>query len=377
MSEHEANEHSVILGRGGLPKAPARKGDQGQEPVAPDVDNEDQMSLPVGTLLGERYEVIGKLGSGGFGIVYEVRDREASGDVFAIKEYVPDLCVRHQGSLTVSPRHSRDAQAFEDGLNSFVAEARTLRELDSANIVRVFHWFKQHGTAYIVMRRLQGQTLETRIDNGTRLEGEVALKLMRELLLALHTIHAEGLLHRDISPSNVFVLGDGTPVLLDFGAARFAIGKVSQRLTAIARHGYTPREQYDEYGLEVQSPATDFYALGATLYHAVTLSKPISSVKRERERERDRLRPAVEAGAGYLPEAALRTIDKALNIDQAERWQNAGQWVSALDRQIEPENKFELLRPWKWLLFLLAFTGLAFFLIFAKVFQCPEPGPPC
>jgi serine/threonine protein kinase len=361
MSENKTNEHSVILGGGGKDRASEQKGNQGsQETTATDADNEDLMSLPMGALLDDRYEIIGKLGSGGFGIVYEARDREASGDIFAIKEYVPDLCVRHQGSRTVSPRHARDKQAFEDGLKAFVEEARTLRELDHPNIVRVFHWFKQHGTAYIVMRRLRGQTLDGRIDNGERLEGKAALKLMRDLLSALQSIHDKGLLHRDISPSNVFVLEDGTPTLLDFGAARFAIGKVSQRLTAIARHGYTPREQYDEYGIEVQSPPTDFYALGATLYHAVTLSKPISSVKRERER--DRLRPVVEAGAGYLPENVLRTIDKALNIDQADRWQSASAWLAALNPQ--PELKSS--RRWKWLLIAGGFLFLVYFYIFVR-----------
>ncbi len=359
MSESNPNEHSVILGGGGK-KPPGGTGDRGSpEQESPSPDDEDLMSLPVSTLLGDRYEVVSKLGSGGFGIVYEARDREASGDVFAIKEYVPDLCVRHQGSRTVSPRLARDRQAFEDGLRAFVEEARTLRELDHANIVRVFHWFKQHGTAYIVMRRLRGQTLEDRINSGDRLEGEAALKLTRDLLSSLHAVHGKGLLHRDISPSNVFVLDDGTPVLLDFGAARFAIGKVSQRLTAIARHGYTPREQYDEYGIEVQSPPTDFYALGATLYHAITLSKPISSMKRERER--DRLRPAVEAGAGYLPEAVLRTIDKALNVDQAERWQSASEWLAALEPKVKPR------RRWKWLLIAGGFLFLVYFVFNVQI----------
>jgi serine/threonine protein kinase len=360
MSQNKANEDSVLLSGSGENEAPEPSGDQGgEEAAAPAADAEDLMSLPTGTLLGDRYEVLGKLGSGGFGIVYEARDREASGDVFAIKEYVPDLCVRHLGSRTVSPRYARDKQAFEDGLKAFVEEARTLRELDNANIVRVFHWFKQHGTAYIVMRRLRGQTLECRIDNGERLEGEGALKLTRDLLSALHTVHDKGLLHRDISPSNVFVLEDGTPVLLDFGAARFAIGKVSQRLTAIARHGYTPREQYDEYGIEPQSPATDFYALGATLYHAVTLNKPISSVKRERER--DMLRPAVEAGAGYLPEAALRAIDKALNIDSSERWQSAREWLASLDRSVKGGGGDERRPQWPYFFAVLALLFVYYF----------------
>jgi serine/threonine protein kinase len=328
----QADEHSVLLNQGrSAPPGPGRGSGKDPARAQPEgLRRGDLMGLSNGTILDERYEVVGELGSGGFGIVYEARDRESGDDVVAIKEYLPALCIRHAGSNTVSPRMGRDQEFFEKGLAAFISEARVLRDLDHPNIVRVYHWFKQHGTAYIVMRRLRGQTLEEVIDSGVLMDATATFKSLEMLLSALELVHGRGLLHRDISPSNIFVAGDGTPTLIDFGAAREAIGRVSHRLTAIARHGYTPPEQYDEYGLDAQTPASDIYALGATFYHLVSRNKPVSSIVILRNKDDRRLVPLAEAAAGKLPPQVLHSIDKAMNITQSQRWQTVAQWQSAL-----------------------------------------------
>jgi serine/threonine protein kinase len=339
----KTDDHSVLLNqpRSVPPVPPRGHGAQEQSAAAPrdGSPRDDMMSLANGTVLNDKYEIVGQLGSGGFGIVYEARDRDSGDDIVAIKEYLPAFCARPSGTNTVVPRVRSDQDFFDKGLAAFIGEARVLRDLDHPNIVRVFHWFKQHGTAYIVMRRLHGQSLEQVIESGAPIDAASTLKSLKMMLSALELVHARGLLHRDISPSNIFVLGDGTPSLIDFGAARATIGRVSQRLTAIARHGYTPPEQYDEYGLEAQTPASDIYALGATFYHLISGNKPMSSILILRYKDEKRLLPLAEAAAGKLPPQVLASVDKAMNITQSERWQSVGEWRMALDPPEPPPKK--------------------------------------
>jgi serine/threonine protein kinase len=266
------------------------------------LDDGDLMSLPPSTVLDGRYEITALLGSGGFSIVYEARDLHAGGQTVALKEFFPSqICIRI-GSHTVSLRSQREQAVFEQGLRAFLHEARLLRNLDHVGIVRVHNWFEANGTAYIVMKRLRGETLLQRLV-ANRLPDETTLRTwLGRILSSLELLHEHGVLHRDINPSNIFLTESDDPVLIDFGAARQCMGKVSQSLNQIASAGYSPLEQYDEAGLEEQKPPTDIYALGATLYHVVTRTRPAASTSRA---PRDRLRPAAEIAAGRYSPAFL------------------------------------------------------------------------
>jgi len=295
--------------------------------------DDDILRLPVGTVLIDRFEISGFLGSGGFGIVYLALDRAQQGRECALKEFLPSQhgCVR-VGSR-VSARNRRDESVFEQGRATFIEEARLLKALSHPAIVQVDECFEANGTAYIVMERLHGETLDTRLERQVRWDEETLRGLLETLLGALDYLHSKRILHRDLTPRNVFLVEGRGPVLIDFGSARQCIGKVSHSLTAIACQGYAPIEQYDDHGLEQQGPPTDLYALGATFYHLATGSRPIAATSRI---VKDRLRPAAEVAAGRYGEVFLKSLDKALKVSAEDRWQTSAEWARALQERSRP-----------------------------------------
>jgi uncharacterized RDD family membrane protein YckC/predicted Ser/Thr protein kinase len=303
----------------------------GQRPADDDLE-----ALPPGTLVSGRYEILGRIGSGGFGIVYEAKDHQARGQVLALKEYFPaQSCVRSGGSA-VSARNAREREVFEAGRQAFLREARLLRDLEHPGVVRVYDWLSDKGTVYIVMKRLKGRTLQSLLEANEHPDEATLRRWLECLLSALEAVHTQGVLHRDVSPRNVFVTDDGQPVLIDFGAARQSIGKVSQALSAIASPGYSPIEQYDEHGLEEQGPPTDLYALGATFYHLVSGSRPLASTSRA---VKDRLRPAAEVAAGHYGANLLAGIDRAMAVVAEQRWPDAAAWRTALAKEVKVTSK--------------------------------------
>ena len=239
--------------------------------------------LPHRTLLNNQFLVGRVLGKpGGFGITYLVRDINLETDV-AIKEFLPsDLVGRRQGQTEVAPHSEEGAAYFRDGLARFLEEARTLARLDHPNIVRVRGFFEANGTAYLVMDYYQGRSLAEYLEQqGGKLSEEQAVGVMMPILDGLRQVHNAGFLHRDIKPQNIYLRqGEAgvQPILLDFGAARVALGERSQSLSVVLTEGFAPFEQYDRRG--EQGPWTDLYACAATLHHLVTGEVPPPSIER-------------------------------------------------------------------------------------------------
>jgi serine/threonine protein kinase len=275
--------------------------------------------LPVGTLIGE-FEVTRILGGGGFGIVYLAYDHALHRRV-AIKEYMPTmLAERVPGEATVRANGPNSVESFRTGLRSFVNEARVLAQLDHPALVKVYHFWEQHGTAYMVMPYYSGVTLKAWLANLPEPPDEATLRgLLVPLLEALEVMHEASIYHRDIAPDNILVLSDGRPVLLDFGAARQVLGEMSQDLTTILKPGYAPVEQYSALPHQHQGAYTDLYALGALIYFAITRSRPPASIDRMVS---DTMRPAVDAGSGRYSEAFLRAVDRCLAVPREGRPQS-------------------------------------------------------
>ncbi len=315
-------------------------------------------ALPPGTRLME-YEIEAVLGHGGFGITYLARDTLLEEQV-AIKEYLPNEMAVRISDATVRAKSEGDRGDFETGLKAFLEEARLMARFRHANIVHVRRFFEMHGTGYIVLNYERGGTLATRLEAGPPPEAELR-KWIDGILDGLDSVHDQAALHRDLKPNNVIIREDGSPVLIDFGAARDFKGRRSRSITAIATPGYSPPEQYGVGGQ--QGPWTDFYALGAILYRAVAGHPPIDSLRRLRK---DGLTPAETVAKGRYDAKLLRTIDWMLKVDEAERPSSVAQVREALGggaipKTADPVTPHEPGRFRKWLVaaMLVGFTAAA------------------
>lgn len=232
------------------------------------------------TVLMDRYEIGMAIGFGGFGVIYHAWDIQLGTQV-AVKEYYPNGLVNRvpgQESVVVYSGSRRDQ--FDYGKDRFLAEARTMAKFSQhANIVNVYDYFEANNTAYIVMEYMDGISLKDYLKKtGGKVTPSAALEIIHPVMEALKAIHAEGVVHRDISPDNIFILKSGQVKVLDFGAARLSVGDEEKTLSVVLKPGYAPPEQYRSKSR--QGPFTDIYALGATLYRMLTGTAPEESVDR-------------------------------------------------------------------------------------------------
>lgn len=289
------------------------------------------LALPVGVELASgsdlgqgRYQISGVLGQGGFGITYRAQDQQL-GRTVAIKELFVDGTNTRQGT-TVTTSAQRSSE-FETAKQAFLAEARTLARFTHPGVIRVFDSFQENGTAYYTMELLQGQTLEAALLEEGRLPEEKVLKIARQLAEALLVLHGENLLHRDIKPANIFLTQDGRAVLIDFGSARsFEQGQTVSH-TRLVSPGYAPLEQYQGQGRF--GPATDIYALSATLLHALSGNPPPDALTRL---------PQSAGGQGtplppfppHITPGLQAALQQGLKLKASERPQDLGQFLKLL-----------------------------------------------
>ncbi|THB71448.1 MAG: hypothetical protein D6E12_01205 [Desulfovibrio sp.] len=269
-----------------------------------DQDVESPLYLPPNAILKKKYFIGRVLGHGGFGITYLAWDRDL-GIKLAIKEYLPaELATRSPHRKTISVFPGDKGQQFAWGLSKFMEEARTLARFEGhPGIVGVRDFFQENGTAYLVMAYVEGETLREYLKrSGGSISTDTALKLMMPVMDALREVHDAGLLHRDVSPANIYLTKNGQVKLLDFGAARYSIGEYSKSLSVVLKPGYAPEEQYRTRGK--QGPWTDVYAVAATMYRAITGEVPPDALDRL---DSDTLEPPTTMGVAIssLVEAAL------------------------------------------------------------------------
>ena len=286
-------------------------------------------SLPAGYLL-HWYEIDSVLGSGGFGITYLARDTNLNRHV-AIKEYFPkDMAARKLDSQ-VNPLSDHTVEDFSVGLERFITEARTLARCQHPNIVRVYSVFEANGTAYMVMDYQRGQSLSRAVRTRAIKGEEKLLALVRPILDGLVFMHDAGFIHRDIKPDNIFLREDGVPVLLDFGAARRAVGLGTQHLTMMLTPNFAPIEQYNSGGRShKQGPWTDIYSIAATLYRIIVGTGPADAVARAKallENEEDAYISIKDANPTGYSQEFLSAIDNALAFRPSERPQSINEWL--------------------------------------------------
>jgi len=296
-----------------------------ETPVCPhcgydEAQQRSPLVLPHRTLLSNRYlagRVLGK--PGGFGITY-LGLNTALEELVAVKEYLPrELAGRETDQETVRAHSEEEAEQFQYGLDRFMNEAQMLAQFEHANIVGVRDFFEANGTAYLVMDYYEGKTLKQYLQGQPegRMDPEIGTEIMLRVLDGLKEVHAEGYLHRDVKPENVYLTAEGRPILIDFGAARLALGEKSRSLSVVMTEGYAPYEQYRREG--DQGPWTDVYGAGATLYRMVTGEKPPAATDRVVD---DTLQPPHEVNP-EVPKDLSRAITGALATGNKERPESA------------------------------------------------------
>lgn len=235
------------------------------------------MQLTEGHLLqGGKYKIEKILGQGGFGITYLARQVNLDRDV-AIKEFfMKDYCDRDESSskVTVGSSGSRDIVAKYR--EKFVKEAKSIARLNHPNIVRIIDVFEENETAYYVMEYLSNNSLSRLVKKNGRFPEDEALKYIDQIASALEYIHARKMLHLDIKPSNILLDENGRCTLIDFGISKCYDddGEQTSSTPVGKSKGYAPMEQYVAGGINMFTPATDIYSLGAVLYYLVTGQTP-------------------------------------------------------------------------------------------------------
>ena len=285
------------------------------------------VALRAGTVLNGRYIVGRVLGQGGFGITYLAWDTKLEARV-AMKEFMPNEIATRVGT-TVSVAVESRSEDFTYGAERFQEEARTLAKfMGQPNIAGVTDYFDENDTSYFVMDYIEGISFKTYIANhGGKVSVEEALNVMIPVLRALTAVHAEGFIHRDVTPDNIYITKDGMVKLLDFGSARYSIGDKSKSLDVILKVGYAPKEQYIRRSR--QGPFTDVYSCAACFYAAITGFLPPEALERL---EHDDLVPVSQCGID-IPEYLDKAILKGLAVQPEDRFQSAAEFLDAIESQ--------------------------------------------
>lgn len=284
-----------------------------------------------GTWLGNRYYVGISEEYRGDSIIYSGYDKILQ-HMVSIKEYFPlEYAVRETGSINVD-LYSKEFQVpFEQGLKAFISEAKKLAKFrDIDGITRIYDVFQDNNTAYQIVEAVSGCTLSDYILEKGCLPVEDTIKLLEPVALSLNKIHAEGLIHRNISPETIIIDKEGVVKLTDFGAARSTSATATKSLSVIIDPGFSPTEQYMSSGN--QGAWTDVYALAATMYKCITGVTPEEAVLRSKE---DSLRSPSQYGVA-IDEEVEYAIMHALCTDITERTLTISDFLDELHRINKP-----------------------------------------
>jgi serine/threonine protein kinase len=299
--------------------------------------------------LNNRY-VIGKvINNGGFGVVYKAYDTNLN-SVVAIKELFPtqnSMVTRVPGTTKVISYSGEKGEQFKIQKNRFLTEARTMSKLSYCEgIVDVYDFFEENNTAYLVMEYLDGMSLRDYMNTyPEKLSFKDAMDIIEPIMKALIAVHKEKIIHRDVSPDNVFITGDKKVKLLDFGAAKIAEEESEKSITVVAKPGYTPPEQYRSKAKI--KPYTDVYATGAMLYRMLTGKLPEESIDRL---EKDTLARPSKLGAD-VPPFAEKSIMKAMALNENARFKNMSDFLAALKGKKKadfPEKELKKKKIIRW-----------------------------
>lgn len=293
-------------------------GQVGQPPQSP-------FHLPAGTLLKQnRYQVENALGEGGFGITYKGIDLVTFKEI-AIKELWWSEKFFRQGKAVVWSS-SVTPKARREQIEKFKYEANSLQNCQNPNIVRVYDWFEENNTGYLIMDLIKGKSLYKIFEEEKKPLSETRLKkYFIQVASALKVVHFNNLLHRDIKPDNIMIDKQDNAIIIDFGNAREFVDDKTGRMTTILSQGYAPLEQYATQGR--RGPGTDFYALCASMYEMLTGKLPEEATARINSETLIPPRKIVP-DISSITEKVLLT---GLRLRIEERFQTADELIDALN----------------------------------------------
>ena len=274
-------------------------------------------ALQPGFLLENRYIIGRSIGIGGFGITYIATDTRINVKV-AIKEfYIKSICKRSDNKVIVE-ESAKNKKTFKSFKDKFIDEAKLLADYNmNDGVVTVSNYFNENETAYIVMEYLEGVTLESHLKKyGEFVTFADTIEALQPVMVALKEIHKKGVIHRDISPDNIFITLEGEVKLLDFGAARFSNIDNDKQLSVVLKHGYAPLEQYNKKGK--QGPYTDIYALGATIYRMLEGKNLPESV--ERLNSENDVNQIFDGMSTSLSKKEKKVLSKMIAIEYKDRY---------------------------------------------------------
>jgi hypothetical protein len=290
-------------------------------------------ALPAGYQL-QNYRIDKQISGGGFSIVYLAHDEQ--GQPVAIKEYLPNALVLRTGGAAVQAISAENLATFRYGLKCFFEEGRALAKIAHPNVVRVLNFFRANETVYMVMHYERGRTLQEHIQAHklTVKEGFIR-RVFAELLNGLREVHTHKILHLDIKPSNIYIRLDGSPVLLDFGAARQTLTTEKSVLSPMYTPGFAAPEQYKNR--ERMGPWSDIYSVGASIFACLAGFAPQAADIRL---QGDKLVSAKKLWGGKYSDQLLEIIDWCLKLDYMERPQSVFTLQKSLmEPGAEPEQK--------------------------------------
>ena len=251
-----------------------------------------------------------------------------------IEEFYPARLADRDENGRVWPASGQE-EAYRENLGRFVHFRKELIRLyKETDIEEVYSCFEENGTAYLIMEYVEGQSMQAYLrQHGGRISWQEALRILVPVMRALSAVHGQGLLHRDVTPDNIYLTGDRVK-LLDFGAARYSIGDRSHSLDVVLKAGYAPKEQYSRRGR--QGPWTDVYSLAACFYAAITGYVPPESLERT---ERDDLAPFSAYGIS-IPPVLEQAIWKGLSVNADARFQSMEEfWQAVRSVYAEPAGQ--------------------------------------
>ncbi len=298
------------------------------------------MHLSNDTLLqGGKYKIIRFIAAGGFGCTYEAMHVMLNKRV-AIKEFfVKDFCNRDEqsGHISIGTNSKRDLVAKLK--RKFLDEARAVSAMSHPGIVHVSDVFEENGTAYFVMDFIKGRSLAEIVKAEGPMSEPRALGYIRQVCAALHYVHSQNRLHLDIKPQNIMVDGADRAILIDFGASKQYDEESGENTSSLLglTPGYAPPEQSSQ-DLQHFYPATDIYALGATLYNILTGSTPPDSARRISGDDVQPLPP-------YVSASTRTAVDAALELNKKKRPQSVAAFAALLDNTPAPAPAPQPIKP--------------------------------